>query len=74
MTPDTKTGGAGELRAAADCLDDARTDLKYGDLDLPAEEIEAIAERIDAQVAELETTLRELAAIAEVNGLEGDDV
>lgn len=63
---------AEQIRAAADSLDDARTDLRYGDLDIDGAEIEEIVLRIDGQLSELEDTLRQVAILAEVNE-EGED-
>ena len=63
----------GQLRAAADSLDDARTDTEYGDIDMPSDELQGIVEEIDEQIGELESTLRKVALIAESKD-EADDI
>lgn len=53
------------LRSAADSLEDARTDLEYGDLDAPLREIEAIASQHDDILGDLTETLREVGVTAD---------
>lgn len=55
----------GSLRSAADHLDDARTDLAYGDLEGPSEEHTAIIENMDEALMELESTMKQLAVLIE---------
>lgn len=65
-----------QLRAAADCIDDARTDLEYGDLDVDAEdteEIEAIVEEVDGVLGDLIGTVRQTALLAEVEEADPDE-
>ena len=67
------TNTAGKLRAAADCIDDARTDLEYGDLDDDVEEIQGQIERADEIMQTLDDSLRELASLeAVVAGVDDD--
>jgi hypothetical protein len=63
----------GRIRAAADTLDDARTDLRYGDLDIDDTEVEEMVARIDGQIRQLERTLREVSVLTEVHEEDSDD-
>jgi len=62
----------GRIRAAADTLDDARADLRYGDLDIGDTQIEEMVARIDGQIGDLGRALREVSVLAEVHE-EGSD-
>ena len=63
----------GRIRAAADTLNDARTDLRYGDLDIDDTEVEEMVARIDGQIRQLKRTLREVSVLAEVHEEDSDD-
>lgn len=58
------------LRAAADCIDDARTDLSYGDLESDDEAINTHIESVDSSLSDIEELLRELAILEELDGEE----
>lgn len=54
----------GELRIAADYLDDARTHLMYGKLDVEVDN-DDLVERMDEVIGELDATLKQLATMEE---------
>lgn len=56
---------ADRLRSAADHIDDARTDLEYGDLEMTTEELEEQVTGIDDITGDLVSTLREIAILEE---------
>lgn len=72
-TPDDTAPLSGRLRAAADSLDDARTDLDYGDRDVDAfpdvqqELAAAIVEKADHTIESVERELRQMATLAEAH-------
>lgn len=64
------TDATDDIRAAADCLDDARAALAYGDLAVDDAAVRRIVARIDGQLGELEEILSAVAVLAEVDDAE----
>ena len=65
---------AGNLRAAADYIDDARTYLEQGDLGAEVDEIQEQIERADDVMQTLDESLREMAILEVVTTeAESDD-
>lgn len=63
MTVDESSG---HLRAAADCVNDARTELNRAEQSALSEATESLIERFDEVAEDMERTLREVAVNAEV--------
>lgn len=63
MDPDPVSPG--RLRSAADHIDDARTDLDYGDIDIEDGEKAEMVEETDEILAHLESQLRTISMLVE---------
>lgn len=67
LAPDGIDGESGErLRSAADELEDARERMGFGDLDVSDEQHAEVVEEIEETIADLESAIRELALVVEV--------
>lgn len=64
---------SGLLRAAADSIDDARTDLDYGDLESDDEAISVHIDSVDTSLSDIEEVLRELAILEELSAEQRED-
>lgn len=62
---------AGALRATADSLEDARTDIDYGEISHDEEEIEDAITDLDAEINHLARHSRRLAGVTDA--MEDDD-
>ncbi|MFC6765452.1 hypothetical protein [Natrinema soli] len=63
---------ADHLRSAADYIDNARTDLDYGDLEMPGDELQRQVAGLDDVAHDLEDTLREIAILMEVEEVDAE--